>query len=196
MPSKNVPGHASHRPSWAHARRRSNTTTRAKTHRQCTRTDTQTCRQRDGRPQRRCCARILLTVRGIGPTNGNHRLNHLEVRTRSARNGPYIQQSPRKNSWVKRYLTSVRSTREVEPSATPRGATTQQRSIILPQRQFVPIPQRGQNRWRKNCPRDALLQTVDETNKLPLKTTASWRVLSGQLSHLRFSAETSFRDLS
>ena len=98
----------------------SSTTTRAKTYRQCTRTDTQTCRERHGRPQRRCCARILLTVRCIGPTNGNHKLNHLEVRTRSARNGPYAVAA---KELMGQTLSDVSAKYwEVEPSATPQGA--------------------------------------------------------------------------
>ena len=61
-------------------------------------------RERWTQKKKRRRAWILPSARRSWPTNGYHKLNQSEVRRQSARNGPNIQLSPSKNSWIKSHV--------------------------------------------------------------------------------------------
>ena len=101
---------------------------------------------------------------------------------------------------VARYLTSMRNAgkwshpQHSSCAAVKHHDTSNKKTIKhLPHHLFVSVPQRTTTRCdAKTADVMPFFSTKDDSNKLPLKTTASWKALSGEQSQCR-SAEASFR---
>ena len=150
-----------------------------KKHGQSTRTDSQTCRERDGRRKEEMSLEDPAFCAPY-PVSTRESQAQLEVRTQSARNGPTVKELMDR---VARYLTSIRCTatwshRLQSSRATTKHHDTSNTTTIktLPQRTFVSLPRRsttsGDTKTANAMP---FFSTAGETCKLPLNTSASWR---------------------